>query len=179
MAKQTGRWGRDAELKQLGDRVIPAPITIELAGFDDRPDLEVTFDVLDGRLQCRKVTLTARDDVEVQRRHLDAFSIDGLRETVARNWSMPVTVTEGEVVVTLMDLPSTAADSEEARRNLRATRRRSDTAHLENVAKVYLGADRAPTQAVADAFSVAHRTAGLYVQRAREAGLIPPAERGK
>lgn len=180
MAKQTGRWGRDAELKQLGDRVIPSPITIEMTGFEDRPDLELTFDVVAGQLQCRRVVLTARGDEEIQRRHLEAFSIDSLRETVARNWSMPLSVDEeGGAVVTLLDVPSTAAEADEARRNLRATRGRTDSAHLDKVAKVYLEADRAPTQAVAEAFDVAHRTAGLYVQRARQAGLIPPAARGK
>jgi hypothetical protein len=179
MAKQTGRWGRDAELKQLGDRVIPAPITIEMAGFDDRPDLELTFDVVEGQLQCRQIVLTARGDLEIQKRHVEAFSIDALRETVARNWSMPTTVNEDGAVVTLLDLPSTPAESREAGLNLQSTRRRTDPAHLERVAAVYLGADSAPTQAVADSFKVAHRTAGLYVQRAREAGLIPPANRGK
>lgn len=49
-----------------------------------------------------------------------------------------------------------------------------DGTYLQRVAEVYLSATRAPTQAVADAFDIAHRTGVLYVRRARDAGLIPP-----
>lgn len=178
MATQTGKWSPGAELKALGDRVIPSPITIAFSGYEGRPDLEVTFEVMDGQLQCRRVLITAISDQEIQKRDLVAVKVDDLREMVASNWSMPRTITEGRAVVTLLDMPTSTDEMADAKRNLQATRRRADSDHLGRVAEVYLSADHAPTQAVADAFNVAHRTAGLYVQRARRAGLIPPAERG-
>jgi len=58
--------------------------------------------------------------------------------------------------------------------------RRLTPALLAEVAQVYRARiDDRPTAAVAAAFGVAHRTAALYVQRAREAGLLPPTTRGK
>lgn len=174
MAKQAGRWGRESELRAFGDRVIASPITIEMTGFDDRPDLAVTFEVHDNQLRCAEVVVTATPETEVKRRHLESISIDSLRETVAANWSMPRSVETDGALVTLLDLPSSASDVEAALRNVRATRRRDDSEHLQRVAEIYLAAEHAPTQAVADQFGVAHRTAGLYVQRARKANLIPP-----
>jgi transposase len=42
---------------------------------------------------------------------------------------------------------------------------------------VYRANPNAPTQAVAEAFDVTHRTGTAYVRHARDAGLLPPVER--
>lgn len=178
MPKQTGKAGPRSELKQLGDRVIASPITIAMTGYEGRPDLEVTFEVVDGQLEPRRVTLVSSDK-PVRNRDLRDVHLEALAETVVANWSMAPEVVEGERVVSLLDMPSDEAESRDAVRNLGRVRRRTDTAMLERVALTYLGAEHAPTMAVAEEFDVAHRTAGLYVQRAREAGLLPAAKRGK
>ena len=51
---------------------------------------------------------------------------------------------------------------------------------LKTVAEVYRrNIDRAPTQAVGKFFGVKSRMASIYVDRARQAGLLPPTTRGK
>jgi hypothetical protein len=70
-----------------------------------------------------------------------------------------------------------AADVRAARRT---SKRRLSDEMLEEVAQVYRSnVTNKPTQAVADHFGKAHRTAGLYVSRAREAGLLGRAHPGK
>jgi hypothetical protein len=52
--------------------------------------------------------------------------------------------------------------------------------HLQKVADVYRGAEKAPTEAVAAHFQgVAHRTATRWVSEARKRGFLPPTTRGK
>jgi hypothetical protein len=67
----------------------------------------------------------------------------------------------------------TAAAARESRRGIR---RKMTPALLARVAQVHRANPNAPTRAVAEAFDVAHRTAGLYVHEARKAGLLPPLE---
>ncbi len=51
---------------------------------------------------------------------------------------------------------------------------------IREVARVYrANATRRPTQAVAKAFGVQHRTASKYVRRARDIGLLPETTAGK
>ena len=62
----------------------------------------------------------------------------------------------------------------------RTTRRRGPSDdQLREAAEVYRSAEHAPTQAVAEHFDVAHRTASLWIKRARERGYLPAAETGK
>jgi hypothetical protein len=165
-----------ARLEKLGDRIMAVPLTFELSGMDRRPDLEMSFDVIDGELQCREVRLTASGDRAIRQADLREVNIGNVLEIVAKNFSMPASK---DGLVTRLDLPVEDDERRDALRNYRAAKRRTDNSHLERVAEIYLGADHAPTKAVAEAFDVAHRTAGLYVQRAREANLIPPAASGR
>lgn len=64
----------------------------------------------------------------------------------------------------------------------RARRRTNHTVTrdlLTRVADVYRATDSAPTDAVAKAFGVSRRTAGRYVQLARDAELLPITTQGK
>lgn len=46
---------------------------------------------------------------------------------------------------------------------------------LRQAAEVYQAADHAPTEAVSVHFEIAHRTASLWIKRAREKGFLPAA----
>ncbi|MBA2716631.1 MAG: hypothetical protein H0U51_06190 [Propionibacteriales bacterium] len=164
--------------ERLGDHVIFVPVCV--TRFDDHADgpaVEAVFDVVDGELICHRLTLVATER-GVQGKDLRAVSVDELRETVAAHWSTPAQVldSDGHGVTNF----ATSWNTDDARagvQNLRATRRRRSDEHSRKVAEVYLSAERAPTAAVADAFGVAHRTAGMYVRAARDKGLIPAVKR--
>lgn len=77
------------------------------------------------------------------------------------------------------------ADYAEGRDNVRTVHRAESRARpsrytsekLKEVARVYsTNVEHAPTKAVAAHFKVAHRTAALYVKKAREAGHLPPLQ---
>lgn len=167
-------------MKRLGDRVIQTPVRGMWTREDGGPRVTLEFDVIDGKLECREVRVEARDGApEISRADLRAIPISDIREQVALLWSSPIEHTEGGATLR-MSIGGDAAEDDPgraARRTLAATRRRSDAGTLERVAQIYLDHPEAPTKAVQDAFGVAHRTAGLYVQRARKAGLLPPAKR--
>lgn len=56
----------------------------------------------------------------------------------------------------------------------------SESDFLTAVATTYRQAfDSAPTKHVAATFGVARRTAGLYIDQARQAGLLPATTRGR
>lgn len=62
----------------------------------------------------------------------------------------------------------------------RSARPRITQALLRDVAKVYrANIKHAPTEAVAKAFGVKHRTATNYVKHARDRGLLPPTKQGR
>lgn len=171
------------EYKRLGDRVIRVPVRAMWTRDDGTgPMVTVVFDVVDGTLQCREVTVWAREDgPELTRADLRAIPIGDLREQTAQIWSRPLEHTEGGATLRV-DIEDEGGEDNPgwaARRQLAATRRRTDSATLERVAEVYKANPSAPTKAVQEAFGVAHRTAGLYVHRARQADLLPPAKRGK
>jgi transposase len=58
--------------------------------------------------------------------------------------------------------------------SVRRTARRQGPAEpeLREAAAVYQSADRAPTAAVAERFGIAHRTASLWISRARKLGYL-------
>ena len=61
----------------------------------------------------------------------------------------------------------------------RQTRRRLTVGQLHKVAETYRAATPPKHEAIALAFDVSPRTAQRYIEKAREAGLLPPATRGK
>lgn len=179
--QRLGRLGQELppeRFERLGDHVIFVPVcVIRLDGGADGPAVEAVFDVVDGELICHRLTLVATER-GVQGQDLRAVSIDNLRETVAAHWSAPAQVLDGDGHgVTNFATSWNTTDARAGVQNLRATRRRRDDEHSRKVAEVYLSAERAPTQAVAAAFGVAHRTAGLYVRAARDKGLLPDVKR--
>lgn len=171
------------------DRLLLAPVCISWHDDDPAtPVAELIFDIVDGRLACTGVTVRpSQADGVVTAAALRKLDLNAAQEVVAQTFSMPASTDgSGGMRARLADLAAyddSASTRASVNRALNRTAGRKDRPFLTEVAAVYEANPQAPTQAVAEHFSVAHRTAGLYVQRAREMDLLPPApvraKRGK
>jgi hypothetical protein len=162
---------------RVGDHAVVVPIEVMVAGEDGGPTTRMTFDVVKGRLECRDVQVTAEPGGRgVRKSDLAAVAIDDARDKVMTTWSAPWETTEGGTTMRPAGYRrATDPAAVAALRSLDRSRRRLTDEDLRRVAEIYQGDTKgAPTRAVAEAFGVAHRTATLYVQRARRAGLLPP-----
>jgi len=131
----------------------------------------------DGVPRCRSVRVASEGPArDVQTSDLSAISVDALVEMVAGLLGS----TDDEDPAVWAD--GRGPDAVREHRVIRAVRAaRSDARRrkvtpelLKKVAAVYQANPDAPTRAVQAAFpDIAHRTAGLYVRRARDAGLLP------
>jgi hypothetical protein len=160
---------------EIGDRLVPQEIFVYICGGIAQPDLEMKIEVRDGIPQCVELMFRARPDgPEVRDKDLAVVRVgDWLEQIVAQcslvrsgpgTWSKPV------------DDRSALADITRSR----AGRPRISREHLKKVAEVYRRHfDKRPTEAVARAFGVKHRTAARYVQQARAAGYLPDTDPGK
>jgi hypothetical protein len=92
-------------------------------------------------------------------------------------------ISEDDGVVTAVeeDSPDRLREASKVVQRARSASRQVITDEmLREVARVYRAhANRRPTQAVAQAFGVQHRTAAKYVRRARDLELLPETTAGK
>lgn len=156
------------ELKRFADRVVAAPLGLMWHKEGDTGLVaSLTFDVVDGDLQCREVKVTARPGrPPVTRAFLRSIPIDDLREEAA-TFSAPYESSAGGTVVSFVI--GDEANEREAVRQARAVRRKDDPETLRRVLEVVAENPKSPTKAVAAEFGIAHRTASLYIARARKA----------
>jgi hypothetical protein len=166
--------GWDDEWREVGGtRQLPVHFWLESAARPDEPGWRVDFEVLDGQPRCRRVIVQAdAGGREVRSVHLRALLLEDLLEGAATNVArQPAVGEDGEtqwVRTSLRDWRDVVKDVKRSR-----GRPRISEQELGDVADVYrANLDEKPTQAVADHFEVAPRTARLYVQRARERGLL-------
>jgi hypothetical protein len=175
--------GQHGGLTRIGDVTVPRVAVYAHDGDGGEPDLEVTFEVRDGRPECVDFHIRAKPggrgirsaDLQMSS-HLD---------DLAANLYSAVAITEGGSPFNWMHREA----SEEQRRaehhqitEARKARRGTvTTAELEQVAKVYRENLKAgPTQAVRLALRYpSDRTAARRVQQAREAGLLAATTPGK
>lgn len=161
---------------KVGSVRLPKRFAVHIHDDDEgRPNVSAEFEVRNGQVFCRAVRLEARER-EVGSSDLAAIRLPDLRDLAVRHlvFGDVHEVAPGEYLV------SPRAGQDQQRRAAREVSRRRSTLDLARVADVYranVGAK--PTLAVADEFGVAHRTAALYVKRAREAGLMGAAIPGK
>ncbi len=160
---------------EIGDRLVPREIFVYVRGGTEQPDLEMKIEVREGIPQCVELVLRARPDggPEVRDKDLAVIRVnDWLERIVAvcslkrsgSGWAKPV------------DDRTALADIT----RVRSRRPRISRERLQKVAEVYRQHfDKRPTEAVARAFDVSHRTAARYVQQARAAGHLPKTEPGK
>jgi len=152
---------------------------------DDRggPEIHLRFEVRGGIPECRELLLASvPDGREIRQSDIRSADIEQLLEVacllVAPHVSgLPVLTEDGfehpSVPVRQADVARSVA---RARRN---TRRQIPDSKLPEVVEVYRANPDRPTAAVAERFGIALRTASLYVRRARNAGLLKEAQRGK
>jgi len=142
------------------------------------------LEVVKGVPQCRSLTISAKSGSR-EVRTLD------LRAVELENWIEWLFSLAASVVVDESADGSVTAiqtfDEDVTRQTARAiqqarsmARRKITPAFLDAVATVYRdNADERPVEAVNAAFGGSYRTAAMYVQRARAAGLLPPTTPGK
>ena len=164
------------ELVQVGLAMVPKRFTVHLVDLENHgPDIKLTFEVRGGHYECREVRLVSPDDAgrEVSSSDLCSIRIDDALEMATR-----------VIYYTGGDEDNEIARGVEAEREVRKARaarkvKITDTL-LREVARVYkANVSHKPTEAVATHFDRQHRTAALYVKRARERGFLGPAIKGK
>lgn len=150
--------------KRLGDRVYLCPLIVTYDQGADAPKLEVEADVIDNDLQITRLTLVAGTR-QLQRGDLRDVSLENIRSALIEEFGMAVNARSGDASLVLHVDGSQSPSRESNRESARA-------AVLEHVAEVYKAAEKAPVQAVADAFSKSHRWASGQVAKAEERGLL-------
>lgn len=170
--------GKHGGTVQVGDTLIPRRVSLTVDGDNGEPDLVATFEVRDGRPECVAFAVTSKDNGRgIRTADLHLFNLDALSTMAFARFGTPV----GENVVSFplgdAEARKAYADVYEARKVRRGSVTRAE---LERVADVYREhIDSAPTRAVAVVLGYDGRTAARRVQRAREAGLLPPTTPGK
>jgi hypothetical protein len=175
-------WDPAADKVQLGDRrLVPREILVRVRGGPKEPDLAMKIEVRKGIPQWVEVVLRARPDgsEEVRDKHLRAIRLGDWLEQIVAACSLGFSGAgaDGTVWSKPVDDRSAVAD---IRRAVSGQPRTVTPELLQKVSEIYRQhfADR-PTESVARAFNVKHRTAARYVQRARSAGYLPPTDPGK
>lgn len=166
-----------AEIIRGSETLLPRRFVATFPDPKGGPETLAMFEMRAGVPECREVRLVARSDgrevrpVDVRSINIEEL-LDSASELVAIH---PTELLEGGGVVAehahgKADLALTRDVVGAARK--RNTRRRISDDELAEVAEIYRANPDAPTQAVARRYTIAHRTASLYVKRAREAGLL-------
>ena len=180
--------GGQGTLVTVRNRVVSSRFGLELQWDDgSTPDLRLGFEVRDGVPECRSVEWRATDvGPEIRASGLRVpFPLEDLLEiAVTMNAMTFVTEGEGDSQLTAMEPVETVKEARETLATMRVVRRdarkKITDALLHEVAETYrANLDGNPTQAVARRFGKAHRTAGLYIARARAKGLLGPTTPGK
>ncbi len=162
--------------EQFGDHVVPKELDVTFPSDSESPRLEMRLAMEDGAATCRELRIVAKEGKrgvlpgDIRAVRLNEW-IEDLFVAVAARTSVEET-DPGNYRVSFSDpdVRITAEAMRNARR--RGARRKVTDPFLAEVATVHQAARRAPTRAVADHFGVQHRTASLYIARARERGLL-------
>jgi hypothetical protein len=174
------------ELAPVGQMQMPARFTLHLFDHDSGgPNIDLTWEVRDGVPECADVHITRSEGGhEIRVSGLAGVRIEDCLE-IAVWWLMSARVDGGLEP----DLPDKTYwfDFGRARgavaetRTVRAARKVKITDDvLREVADIYRdNISNKPTEAVAEHLGKQHRTAALYIQRARKRGFLGAAIKGK
>lgn len=165
------------------DRAIGSTFTVTVDDGDEMtPVVTLACEVRDGVPQCREVRITSRDGGrEVRAGDGRKLRIEDWLEGALADTAMPVTSRDaGSSTLSAPRNHNRGETVRQVRVVRRQARRRVTDELLSEVAEVYrANVDDGPTAAVAARFVKSHRTAGLYVKQAREAGLLGQAVKGR
>ncbi len=171
---------------RIGRRVFPSDIFVNFPSDSASPSLWMHLGFNDGVPSCRELTVKAKGGER-------GVSGSDLRHVRLEEWleDLFALVAEevveespdGHVTATVVRVPTDSSIREGAKAiqaARRSARRKITNSLLHEVADVYREQlDEAPTQAVQRHFAVSYRTAGDYIRRAREAGLLAATTRGR
>src|SRR5829696_1235119 len=166
------------ELAQVGRAMVPSRFTVHLVDFGNtEPDVDLTFEVRNGSHECREIRVKSADD---QAREVRATDLAEIRIDDALEMAIRVIFYGGSTGDKDNEI-ARGVQAVRAAREARAARRVKITDPLlREVARVYRdNVGDKPTDAVAKHFGREHRTATLYIKRARERGFLGPAIKGK
>jgi len=165
------------ELVQVGLAMVPKWFTVHLVDLENHgPDIDLTFEVRSGRHECREVRVKSPDDPgrEVAASDLADIRIDDALEMGLHFVFYGSTGDEDNEIAQGVEAARQAREARAARK-VKIT-----DALLREVARVYrANVSDKPTAAVATHFGRQHRTATLYIKKARERGFLGPAIKGK
>ncbi|MGI9156951.1 MAG: hypothetical protein ACR2FG_09985 [Marmoricola sp.] len=168
---------------RVGDRYFPAELLVTFPSDARGPALRMRLAVVDGVPQCRELTIESKEaGREVRTGDLRAVTLESWVEDLFAVVSQRVVAeTDGVVSTVSGESPLRLAEAAKVVQRARSASRQIITEEkLREVARVYRAhASSRPTQAVARAFGVEHRTAAKYVRRARDIGLLPETTAGK
>lgn len=157
---------------------LPQYIRYEHPGSAAQPAVELGLEVVDGVPWCVHSALSGQPGgsrVKATDLRGAADTLEDLIETV-----LAATAFEENKGGWKRQWPGTGRlVMPEIRRARKRTNHTVTPDLLTRVADVYRTTDSAPTDAVAKAFGVSRRTAGRYVQLARDAELLPITTQGK
>lgn len=171
------------KVRSVGDRGgLPQFIRYEHPGSDRQPAVEVGVEVVDGVPWCTSVGLTG-----ARVRVSDVKTIAGCLEDLIESALVAAAfVRDDKGTGFVRTRSSTRPDTrQQALPDIRRARKRSNRRVTDNndllreVAEIYRNGGSTPTDAVRRAFGCSQRTAGRYVNLAREAGLLSETTRGK
>ncbi len=172
-------------LVRVGQVKMPASFTAHLT--DDEhggPDIDLVFKVRDGAPECREVHIRATGGGhEVRYSGIAGIRREDVLEEAVMALLVGLPAEEGNVTTYMPLNPSgfVRRNAVHEVRSARSARKVKMTDELlQEVAEVYRANVKGhPTQAVAEHFDRAHRTAALYVKQAREAGFLGATTKGK
>lgn len=181
VSRQFGK-GNDV---RIGDFVMPKQAEFAVDGTNGDPDLVIRLEVRDGRPQVVDVRFQAKPGgrairtSDLQLLSLDALTVSVFARLAMRSSYDPETnLTESYPIADEREFWQAVNATDAA---VKAPRRGSTRAELEQVAKVYEeNIDHKPVAAVTAALGYgSERTAARRIQQARLAGLLPETTPGK
>jgi hypothetical protein len=176
--------GRHGGEVRVGDHYVPRHVVMQGEGEDGHPDIELRFEVRDGRPTCVGLEIRAKADGRgVRAADLQMFNLDVLTADAFTEFATPVEAgdrsAEGGVTAWGLDRREAEAANREFQRAM--TGRRVSRAELERVAETYRRhRESSPTRAVMEVLGYgSESTAARRVKQAEEAGLLTPTSPGK
>lgn len=177
-------WDNVAEFVAVGDRLLPPRIRAVLPPWDDDVGLRLTIEVRNGVPVCRQLEFVTSPEGRDLRKSDLAIDLDAVVEMMCAAVALQVVDADGEssaaVVGGSPQTPFWDGTVRQVRRARAGRPVRLTDERIRQAAEIYrANLDKRPTEAVAAAFGMAHRTAAKYVGEARARGFLPPTTPGK
>lgn len=160
---------------------IVQTVSVEYFGGIERPDVLMTFTVIDGYPICSEVRVVVTHgarSISMVDLPPGGQDFDYWRKLAFRAVQKNMTITDdGRATFALSDL--TSKDIEHVPAGNKKVSSRMTTEKLATVAALYARNPHHALKAIAETYQVSERTASRYVDQARKAGLVEDRRRNK